>query len=61
MLFLGTGHTGGLRAEVPGSHSADSLAQPSAPRNGGDVFKYRLHSPDGEDLGEATYAVVIEQ
>jgi hypothetical protein len=26
---------------------------------GGDVFRYRLHSPDGDDLGEATYAVMI--
>lgn len=25
------------------------------PRNGGDVFTCRLHSPDGGDLGEATY------
>jgi hypothetical protein len=24
------------------------------------VFRYRLHSPDGDDLGEATYAVVIK-
>jgi hypothetical protein len=23
------------------------------------VFRYRLHSPDGDDLGEATYAQVI--
>lgn len=23
------------------------------------MFKYRLHSPDGDDLGEATYAVMI--
>jgi hypothetical protein len=23
------------------------------------MFRYRLHSPDGEDLGEATYAVMI--
>src|SRR3954454_212273 len=23
------------------------------PRNGGDVFRYRLHPPDGDDLGEA--------
>jgi hypothetical protein len=23
------------------------------------VFKYRLHSPDGDDLGEATYAMMI--
>jgi hypothetical protein len=24
------------------------------------VFRYRLHSPDGDDLGEATYAVTIK-
>ena len=30
------------------------------PRNGGDVFRYRLHSPDGDDLGEATYAMMIK-
>jgi hypothetical protein len=24
------------------------------------VFRYRLHSPDGDDLGDATYAVVIK-
>jgi hypothetical protein len=23
------------------------------------VFRYRLHSPDGDDLGEATYAMMI--
>jgi hypothetical protein len=23
------------------------------------VFRYRLHSPDGDDLGEATYAIMI--
>jgi len=24
------------------------------------MFRYRLHSPDGDDLGEVPYAVVIE-
>jgi hypothetical protein len=24
------------------------------------VFRYRLHSADGDDLGEATYAVMIK-
>ena len=24
------------------------------------MFRYRLHSPEGDDLGEATYAVVIK-
>jgi hypothetical protein len=36
------------------------LAVPSAPRIGGEVFRYRLHSPDGDDLGEATYAMMIK-
>jgi hypothetical protein len=30
------------------------------PGNGGSVFRYRLHSPDGDDLGEATYAMMIK-
>jgi len=33
---------------------------PAGPGNGGDVFGYRLHSPDGNDLGEATYAMMIK-
>ena len=24
------------------------------------MFRYRLHSPDGADLGEATYAMMIQ-
>ena len=24
------------------------------------MFRYRLHSRDGDDLGEATYAVIIQ-
>ena len=24
------------------------------------MFRYRLHTPDGEDLGEAIYAIVIK-
>jgi hypothetical protein len=24
------------------------------------VFRYRLHSPDGDDLGESTYAMMIK-
>jgi hypothetical protein len=24
------------------------------------MFNYRLHSPDGDDLGEATYAMMIK-
>jgi hypothetical protein len=24
------------------------------------VFRYRLHSPDGDDLGEAPYAMMIQ-
>jgi hypothetical protein len=29
------------------------------PRIGGEVFHYRLHSADGDDLGGATYAQMI--
>lgn len=25
------------------------------------MFRYRLHSPDADDLGEGTYAVMIHQ
>jgi len=35
------------------------LDSPSGPRIGGDVFRHRLHSPDG-DVGEATYAIMIK-
>ena len=24
------------------------------------MFRYRLHSPDGDDIGEATYAMMIK-
>jgi hypothetical protein len=24
------------------------------------MFRYKLHSPDGDDLGEATYAMMIK-
>ena len=24
------------------------------------MFRYRVHSPDGDDLGEATYAMMIK-
>ena len=24
------------------------------------MFRYRLHSPDGDDLGEATYAILFK-
>jgi hypothetical protein len=24
------------------------------------MFRYRLHGPDGDDLGEATYAMIIK-
>ena len=41
------------------SRHAGSVGSPSGPGNGGDVFRYRLHSPDGDDLGEATYAMMI--
>ena len=35
-------------------------AAPSGPGIGGEMFRYRLHSPDGDDLGEATYAQMIK-
>ena len=36
------------------------LAVPA--RNGGErAFRYRLHSPDGDDLGEAAYAQMIHR
>jgi hypothetical protein len=33
---------------------------PFRPRIGGDVFRYRLHSVDGDDIGEATYPEMIK-
>ena len=30
---------------------ADSVVVAVRPRIGGEMFRYRLHSPDGEDLG----------
>jgi hypothetical protein len=30
------------------------------PRIGGDVFRYRLHTADGDDIGEATYPEMIK-
>jgi hypothetical protein len=41
-------------------HLMDSLAAPSGPGTEKTVFVYRLHSPDGDDLGEATYAMMIK-
>jgi hypothetical protein len=38
--------------------AADSLGDALQPRNGGDVYRYRLHSPDVEDLGESTYYAI---
>lgn len=32
---------------------------PSGPGLEETVFRYRLHSPDGDELGEATYAIMI--
>jgi hypothetical protein len=37
-----------------------SLGHAVRPRTGGEMFRYRLHSPDRDDLGEATYAVMIK-
>jgi hypothetical protein len=39
--------------------TADNVAVAVRPRNGGDVFRYRLYTPDGDELGEATYAQMI--
>jgi hypothetical protein len=35
-------------------------ASPYSLGNGGDVFKYKLHTADCDDLGEATYAVMLQ-
>jgi hypothetical protein len=37
----------------------DSVRLAVRPRNGGHVFRYRLHSQGGDELGEATYAMMI--
>jgi hypothetical protein len=42
---------------VSNDESLGSNGRPA--RIGGEVFRYRLHSPDGDDLGEATYAQMI--
>jgi hypothetical protein len=42
----------------PSSHST-SLRSPRRPPKEEHVFTYRLHALDGNDLGEATYAVLI--
>jgi hypothetical protein len=40
---------------------ADSLdLTPSVPRNGGEMFAYRLHLEDGSDVGEATYPSMVK-
>jgi hypothetical protein len=49
----------GFVAAGGGSGSAGRVEVPSAPQNGGEMFRYRLHSPDGDDLGEAAYAQMI--
>jgi hypothetical protein len=38
-----------------------ALGDTFRPRNGGDVFSSRLHSPDGDDLREATSARQIHR
>jgi len=35
-------------------------ARRPAPETEGVMFRYRLHSPDGDDLGGATYSVMIK-
>jgi hypothetical protein len=47
-------------ANVLSLYLADSLGLAVRPRNGGDVFKYKPHSPDGDDLGEAVYGQTIK-
>jgi hypothetical protein len=36
-----------------------TLGHAGRPRTGGQIFRYRLHGPDGDDLGEASYAQQI--
>ena len=38
----------------------DNVDEPSGPGTEETLFRYRLHSPDGDDLGEATYAVIVK-
>jgi hypothetical protein len=40
--------------------SRDRLDSPSGPGSEETVFRYRRHSPDGDDLGGATYAMIIK-
>jgi hypothetical protein len=42
---------------APGPALIGSARRPASER--GDMFRYRLHSPGGDDLGEATYAMQI--
>jgi hypothetical protein len=49
----------GFVAAGGGSGSAGRVEMPSAPRNRGETFTYRLHLKDGSDVGEATYAQMI--
>src|SRR3954452_2961099 len=47
---------------APGQASDFSLITPAPPSGPGtevEMFRYRLHSPGGDDLGEATYAQII--
>ena len=37
-----------------------TLGYAGRPRNGGVMFRYRLHSRDGDDLGEPTYPEQIK-
>jgi hypothetical protein len=47
-------------ARRPRSRLAVSARRAVRSRIGGNVFRYRLHSPGGDDLGEATYAMMIK-
>ena len=41
-------------------HALGSVSPPGRPGSEDQMFRDRLHSPDGDDLGEATYAVMIK-
>ena len=46
---------------MPTSHRLDSLSGPDRPRRGGPrLNRYRLYLEDGNEAGEAQYAVLIQ-
>jgi len=48
-----------LWAGVLSPQLADRFGIAVRPRNGGRIFRYRLHLADGSNAGEATYAQMI--